>query len=204
MAPASVIMSRRDLQFLLYEWLDVCTLSTRERFAEHSRETFDAVLELGADIATEHFATHNKKADQNEPYLDSDGKVVLIDEVKQALEVFVEAGLMAGQLDASLGGMQLPNVVAKALQMWFHAANVGTTVYPFLTMANANLLIAYGSPEQVRTFVEPMIASSARCAYPSHRPGQHWPTSPPGRCRRTTAPIGSPVPRCGSPPVTTS
>jgi len=158
MAPASVIMSRRDLQFLLYEWLDVSTLSTRERFAEHSRETFDAVLELGADIATEHFATHNKKADQNEPYLDSDGKVVLIDEVKQALEVFVEAGLMAGQLDASLGGMQLPNVVAKALQMWFHAANVGTTVYPFLTMANANLLIAYGSPEQVRTFVEPMIA----------------------------------------------
>ena len=158
MAPPSVIMSRRDLQFLLYEWLDVCTLSTRERFAEHSRETFDAVLQLGADIATEHFATHNKKADQNEPYLDSDGKVVLIDEVKQALEVFFEAGLMAGQLDASLGGMQLPNVVAKALQMWFHAANVGTTVYPFLTMANANLLIAYGSPEQVRTFVEPMIA----------------------------------------------
>src|SRR3712207_4529182 len=40
---------------------------------------------------------------------------------------------------------------------WFHAANVGTAAYPFLTMANARLLTAYGSPEQVDTFVRPMV-----------------------------------------------
>ena len=39
-------MSRRDLEFLLYEWLDVEALTSRERFSAHSRETFDAVLDL--------------------------------------------------------------------------------------------------------------------------------------------------------------
>jgi len=158
MAASSRIMSRRDLEFLLHEWLQVTSLTARERFAEHSKQTFDAVLELGEVIATEHFATHNKKADANEPHLGPDGKVVIIPEVKRALDVFVTAGLMAGQLDSSVGGMQLPNVVAKAMQLWFHAANVGTTVYPFLTMANANLVHAHGSPAQVQTYVKPMIA----------------------------------------------
>ena len=35
-------ISKRDLEFMLYEWLDVESLTERERFAEHSRETFDA------------------------------------------------------------------------------------------------------------------------------------------------------------------
>lgn len=48
-------MSRRDLEFLLHEWLQVTSLTARERFAEHSKQTFDAVLELGEVIATEHF-----------------------------------------------------------------------------------------------------------------------------------------------------
>jgi Acyl-CoA dehydrogenase N terminal len=41
----STVMSARDLEFLLYEWRDVESLTTRERFADHSRETFDAVLD---------------------------------------------------------------------------------------------------------------------------------------------------------------
>ncbi|WP_127784327.1 acyl-CoA dehydrogenase [Rhodococcus sp. X156] len=156
MDKSGLILSRRDLAFLLHEWLDVTSLTTRPRFAEHSRETFDAVLELGEQIATEHFAPHNKKADANEPVMRPDGTVELIPEVAAALDVFAKAGLMSGQLDESLGGMQLPSVVARAMLAWFQAANVGTSAYPFLTMANANLLVAHGTPEQVDTWVRPM------------------------------------------------
>ena len=34
----SVLLSRRDLDFLLFEWLRVDELTKRERFTEHSRE----------------------------------------------------------------------------------------------------------------------------------------------------------------------
>jgi alkylation response protein AidB-like acyl-CoA dehydrogenase len=152
---SSLILSPRDLEFLLHEWLDVETLTKRPRYAEHSRETFDAVLELAEQIATEHFAPHNRKADENEPHL-VDGTVVLIPEVAAALQVFAEAGMNAAMLPEELGGLQLPAVVNQAVHVWFQAANIGTSAYPFLTMANANLLVAHGTPEQVQTYVPPM------------------------------------------------
>ena len=42
---------RQTADFLLYDWLGVETLQQRPRFAEHSRETFDAVLDTCERIA---------------------------------------------------------------------------------------------------------------------------------------------------------
>ncbi|MBB3085088.1 acyl-CoA dehydrogenase [Geodermatophilus sabuli] len=153
---SSLILSRRDLEFLLHEWLAVEELTKRPRHAEHSRETFDAVLELAEQIATDHFAPHNRTADEHEPRM-VDGRVEMIPEVSRALRVFADAGLIAGTFDEELGGMQLPHTVAQAAMAWFQAANVGTSAYPFLTMANARLLVAHGSREQVDTYVRPML-----------------------------------------------
>src|SRR6476659_10678652 len=95
----SLLLSRRDVDFLLYDWLDVEALIKRELFAEHSRETFDAVLDLCAEIAAERFAPHNKSVDAHEPEF-VDGRVRLIPEVKAALEAVAEAGLLGGGMDA--------------------------------------------------------------------------------------------------------
>ncbi|MFQ6147725.1 acyl-CoA dehydrogenase [Streptomyces seoulensis] len=153
---ASLLLSRRDLDFLLYEWLDVESLTARPRFADHSRETFDAALDLSETIATRHFAPHNKKNDAEEPRFDGT-RVHIIPEVREALRVFADAGLIGGAMDAEVGGMQLPGVVADACFAWFQAANVGTAAYPFLTVGNANLLLAHGSAPQVDTYVRPMV-----------------------------------------------
>ena len=42
---------RPTVDFLLHDWLKVDTLQSRERFADHSRETFDAVLDTCERIA---------------------------------------------------------------------------------------------------------------------------------------------------------
>ncbi|MQA63625.1 MAG: acyl-CoA dehydrogenase, partial [Actinophytocola sp.] len=150
------LLSRRDLDFLLYEWLDVESLTQRPRYAEHARDTFDAVLDLSAEIAAKHFAPHNKKADANEPQFDGE-RVSIIPEVGEALAVFAKSGLIASSMDNEVGGMQLPAVLTNACFAWFQAANVGTSGYPFLTVANANLLLTYGSEQQIDAYVRPMI-----------------------------------------------
>ncbi|MDM7487429.1 acyl-CoA dehydrogenase [Rhodococcus sp. GXMU-t2271] len=151
------VLSRRDLDFLLYEWLDVESLTARGRFAEHSRETFDAVLDLSADMATKHFAPHNKKADAQEPRIGDDGRVEIIPEVKAALDLFAKAGLIGSSFDEELGGMQLPVTVLRAAMAWFQAANAGTSSYPFLTVGNANLIATHGSEEQIATYVPSLL-----------------------------------------------
>ena len=152
----SRILSRRDLEFVLYELLEVGKLTGRPRYADHTRETFDAALATCERMATELFEPHYKKSDQNEPRFDGE-RVHIIAEVKQALDAFCRAGLMAAGQDYDLGGMQLPAVVNAACFAWFKGANVATAGYPFLTIGNANLLLAHGSKQQIDTYVRPMM-----------------------------------------------
>ena len=154
----SKIASQRDLDFLIYEWLGAESLTSRPRYTDHSRETFDAALTTSRQIATDLFAPHNKKSDANEPFVNADGHVQLIPEIKHAVDAFSAAGLIAAGQDFELGGMQLPCVIEKACMAWFMGANVATAAYPFLTAANANLLLAHGSKEQINTFVPPLLA----------------------------------------------
>ncbi len=151
----SLLLSRRDLDFLLHEWLDVSSLLQRERYADHDRATVDALLDLAEQVATREFAPHNRRNDVEEPWFDGE-QVHLHEEVAPALRAFAEAGFCGLGMPLEVGGMQLPMVVTQAAMAWFQAANVGTSAYPFLTAGNANLLLAHGSPEQVETWVRPM------------------------------------------------
>ncbi|MFI6866709.1 acyl-CoA dehydrogenase [Nocardia sp. NPDC050406] len=152
----SLIMSARDIEFLLYDWLHVESLTTRERYGDHSRETFDQVLRLSQELATRYFAPHNRENDLHEPTFDGE-KVHIVPAVGEALRAFADAGLVGAAMDYEVGGMQLPYTVFTACMSWFHAANVGTTGYALLTVGNANLLAAHASPEQVETFMKPML-----------------------------------------------
>jgi alkylation response protein AidB-like acyl-CoA dehydrogenase len=152
-----LLLSRRDLDFLLFEWLQISDLTKRERFAEHSRETFAGVLDLCEELATRYFAPHNKTSDAHEPTFDG-AQVSIIPDVKQALGALARADLISMSADHELGGSQLPAVVAGAGLAWFHAANIATTGYVLLSIANANLLATYGSPDQIDRFVKPLLA----------------------------------------------
>ncbi|PPE70140.1 acyl-CoA dehydrogenase [Caldimonas thermodepolymerans] len=152
----SLLLSRRDLEFMLFEWLQVQSLAERERYADHSRETLSAALDTYEAIARDFFAPHNKKNDQHEPQFDGE-RVTVIPEVKAALRAFSEAGLMAARQDYELGGMQLPFAVERAGVAYAMAANLATSGFAFLTIANAELLLTYGTPEQVDRYVRPMM-----------------------------------------------
>ena len=153
---SDTLIDRRDLAFQLYEVLNTQNLCERERFSEHSRETFDAVIETSDRMARDLFANHNAELDRNEPRF-VDGKVEMLPEVKRAFDAYAEAGFIAGSCDYELGGMQLPNTVMAACNGFFKAANVGTAGYAFLTKAAANLIQVFGSEEQRRQYLEPML-----------------------------------------------
>ncbi len=153
----SKILSRRDIDFLLYDWLDVESLTQRPRFADHSRETFNAALNTAEQIATDLFATHNKKNDSHEPHFDG-RTVTIIPEVKVALDAYSAAGLIAAGQDYEYDGMQLPCVVEKAVSAYFTAANTATAAYIFLTVGNANTLLKCATPLQIDRFVRPLLA----------------------------------------------
>src|SRR5438034_4433087 len=135
----SLLIRRADLEFLLYDFLQVDALAALPRFAEHSRATFGAALDTAYAIAAEQFATHAQAGDEQEPRFDGE-RVHVIPEVKAALDAFRGAGFMAATHDYEAGGMQLPGTVEQACMALFSAANISTVAYAFLTRAAANLI----------------------------------------------------------------
>ena len=100
------LLCPRNLAFELYEVLDAEALTQRERFADHSRETFNAAVDTARSIAENLFAPHNRKADENEPIY-KDGEAVLIPEVKPAVDAFIEAGFHNASRSFEDGGSKL-------------------------------------------------------------------------------------------------
>ena len=141
---------RDTLDFLLHDWLQALELTRRPRFAEHGRETFDAVLDTCERIARERFAPFNRLVDTEEPRLEGD-RVVLPQATHEAWRAYAESGMLAAAQDYALGGMQLPYLVESAANTFFAKASVSIGA-GMLTVGNANLLMAHGTPTQQQVF----------------------------------------------------
>jgi alkylation response protein AidB-like acyl-CoA dehydrogenase len=150
------LIPRRDLDFLLYEWLDLPALCRQPRFAGHDRGTFDQVLDAAARLAGDKFLPHAAKADANEPHFDGT-RVYMIPEVKEALDAYIAGGFLGASFPAEDGGLGLPYAIAAAVSIQFSAANIGTAGYSFLTAAAANLLRVHGSERQKARYMTPML-----------------------------------------------
>ena len=141
---------RSTLDFLLYEWLEVSSLQQRERFADHSRETFDAVLDTCERIAIEKYAPFNRLVDTEEPHFDGE-KVILPQATHDAQKAYAASGMLSASQDYDIGGMQLPYTVEAAANSFFAMASVSMGS-GLLTVGNANLLMAHGSDLQRQVF----------------------------------------------------
>lgn len=150
------LVNRRELEFQLYEVLDTEALLQRERFSDHNKETFDAILDTADKIASEKFATHNALADSKEPTFDGEN-VHMIPEVKEAFDAYNEAGFIAGRYDYEEEGMQLPETIMMACSGFFMAANPSTAGYPFLTVAAANVIRSFASDNIKQQFMPRML-----------------------------------------------
>ena len=143
---------RSTLDFLLYDWLQAESLNQRSRFADHSRETFDAVLDTCERIAREKYAPFNRLVDAQEPRIDGE-KVILPQATHDAQQAYASSGMLSAAQDFEMGGMQLPYTVEAAANSFFAMASVSIGS-GMLTTGNANLLMVHGTALQKEVFAK--------------------------------------------------
>ena len=141
---------RPTLDFLLYDWLKAQELTARKRFADHSRETFDAVFDTCERIAREKYAPHNRTLDIEEPRFDGE-KVILPQVTHEAHKAYAGSGMLSAAQDYEIGGMQLPYTIEAAANSFFALASVSMGS-GLLTVGNANLLMVHGTEMQKKVF----------------------------------------------------
>lgn len=150
-----MFFSKRDLQFNLYQLLNVEQLVQYPYFQDHNRESFEMVLDAAEQIADKMLRPLLTEMDRNEPQL-VDGKIRVHEGMKAVTRRFGEDGWINATFRYEEGGQQLPATVHNAAAFIFQAANYSASVYPFLTTGAANLIRSFGSPELIDTYTPNM------------------------------------------------
>ncbi len=152
---ANPLISDRDVDFLLYEVLDVEALCALPAFAEHSRETFGMVLQATRRFARSKLYPSYREIDANPPAL-ADGEVRVHPQLKQLYRGIVDLGLLTASRPEAVGGQELPMAVFTVATTYLMAANLSAYGYVGLTLGAAHLIEAFGDEELQRAFMAPM------------------------------------------------
>jgi alkylation response protein AidB-like acyl-CoA dehydrogenase len=150
-------VSKRNLDFLLYEVHDVERLSKIPFFEDHTRETYDLVLDTALKMGRNLLYPYFREMDEKQPVLE-DGNVKVHPAVKTMMKEWGEGGWIASSMPYEVGGQQLPFAVHMACSYIFAAANFSSTGYPGLTTGAAHLILSYGTDELKETYVPRMLA----------------------------------------------
>jgi alkylation response protein AidB-like acyl-CoA dehydrogenase len=138
------LVSDRNVEFLLYEVFDAEGLCRLSAYEEHSRETFDLVLQNARKFAREVLLPSYKPVDEAPAHRVGEG--IRVHPALQAIfPKLVEQGMTAATRPTSVGGQQLPHTVATLCALYGMAANLSAVSYLGLTAGAAHLIEAFGS-----------------------------------------------------------
>ncbi len=154
---AEYLVNRRDIEFILYEHLDVEQLCRYEKYSEFNREVFDMVLEQGLKLAKEELAPLNEIADREGAKFEN-GTVTFPKEFHEPYRKFCEGGWIGVASSPEWGGQGLPRVIAMATGEFFTGACLAFMMTPSLAHGAGHMFETFASEELKNLFVEKMYA----------------------------------------------
>ena len=172
------LLSREDLRFLLFDWLDVEELLAHEPFIDHDRESITLVLDLAQVVAVEQLLPCYAELDRDEPVFDA-GRAILPEATGRAVSAMADSGLIWASLPSAYGGSDLPLTVFTAASAWLQAANISAWPTWPSPSATSTCCSRTGRPRRTRDTWHrwSRAGSPGRCACPRPRPSRAWPTS---------------------------
>jgi alkylation response protein AidB-like acyl-CoA dehydrogenase len=153
---ASTYFSRRNLDFTLFEVLNVEELTQHEYFNAHDRETFKMTLDAATEIGDKILRPAYVEADRKQPEL-INGQVTVHPAVGKYVKAFGDAGLLGAPFKFELGGQQLPEMMFGATDFITGAANNSFVMFTGLTAGAAGLITTFGTQELIEKYALKML-----------------------------------------------
>jgi alkylation response protein AidB-like acyl-CoA dehydrogenase len=152
---AQVIVDRRDVDFVLFEQLEVEQLSQHDRFAEFNRKTVELILNEARNLAVKEILPTQKEGDQIGCHFEG-GQVTVPESYHRAWELFLEGEWLAMPEAPEDGGQGMPRTVALAAGDYFNGANYSFMMYAGLTHGAALLVDSFATPKIRDLFLKNM------------------------------------------------
>jgi alkylation response protein AidB-like acyl-CoA dehydrogenase len=148
--------SRRNLDFMLKEVLNVGELTKYPYFQDYTPDMFDMVLDANEEIAEKILRPAYVSSDRNQPEL-VNGQVKVHPAVKDYVKAMGDAGMIGSMFKYEHGGQQLPTTVGAAAEMIRGSAHNSFVMFTGLTAGSAHLILSFGSDELKEKFATKMV-----------------------------------------------
>jgi alkylation response protein AidB-like acyl-CoA dehydrogenase len=145
----------RDTRFVLSEQLGIEDLCATEKFQDHSKDTFDMILDTAEKLALNEFAPVNSKGDEVGCVWEN-GAVRAPASFHAPFQKYCEGGWMSLPDAYAFGGQNAPVVMNFACYTLFYAANTSLSIYMGLTHSAGKLIEIYGTEAQKKKYMQPL------------------------------------------------
>jgi len=152
---ANLIVDDRDQRFVLYEMLDIEKVC-KGKYSDFSRDEFDMILDEAKKFAHSEIYPVLIEGDRQGCRLEN-GQVKVPGVFHRPYKLYCEGGWLARRNGVEFGGQGFPETISLATDDWFFH-NFSFTAYAGLTSGAAELIELYGTEEQKKRYLPPMLA----------------------------------------------
>ncbi|MFC1825428.1 acyl-CoA dehydrogenase [Thermodesulfobacteriota bacterium] len=148
-----VIADRRDVDFVLYEQLQVEELIKYERYSDLNKKMFDMIITEAQNIGENEILPTFTEGDREGVRL-VDGQVRVPDCFRRPYKLIREFGFPGLTEDPEYGGQGLPHVIAQATDEFISGANMSVPGCAAMGHGAGKLIELYGTEQQKELFLE--------------------------------------------------
>ena len=152
---AQTLTDRKDVQFVLFDQLNIEELTKGKRFADLNKKTFDMVISEARSLATKEMLPTSADADQ-EGCLFEGGDVKVPESFHRVYDQIKKGEWIAVADDLEVGGQGMPEVISLAVLEMFHASNSALAGFPMLGHGAAKLVEIFGTEQMKELFLQKM------------------------------------------------
>ncbi len=146
----------RDVQFLLFEQFKLDELIGKAPYPNWGKDEVVAVLEEAYGWVQKYMGPYNALGDEEGCTL-KDGQVHVPAPFKDTWKALFEAGWRTLAVEEKHGGQAGPMTLAMMVEEFMCGSNTSFNMYPALTQGAADVILAFGTPEQIETYVPSMF-----------------------------------------------
>ena len=154
---AQQIADRRDIDFVLYEQLEIEKLTRKGRYSDMNRKMFDMILTEARNFAIKEILPLNEEGDRQG--LDFENNQVKVPEsFHRAYKLMREGEWIAMTEDPEVGGQGMPHSIAQAAAEYIVGADFSFSAFGYATHGAAKMIEIFGTEEQKALYLAKMYS----------------------------------------------
>ncbi len=154
---AQVIVDRRDMDFVLYEQLNIEELTKHEKFADFNKKAFDLMLNEARNLAVKEILPTLRETDVNGARFEN-GKVLVPECYRRPYKLLCEGEWIAMSEDPEVGGMGFPATVAQAALEYVIGASFAFAAYGLAGHGTGKMVEIFGTDRQKKLYLSKLYS----------------------------------------------